>query len=92
MHRSQERPSRRLYVPCECECSTAYGDGGAGEPSPGDGLNLDLLCMYRLGRQDSADPVMVDVEVNGKPVRMEVDTGAAVSVMSQSSYERIRGE
>jgi hypothetical protein len=53
---------------------------------------MDLLSLYRLGRPESPDPVMVDVIVNGGPVRMEVDTGAAVSVMSQSSYERIRGD
>ena len=35
------------------------------------------------------DPLMVDVEVNGKPLRMEVDTGAAVSVMGVSAFKRL---
>ena len=53
-------------------------------------LSMDPLSLYLLGRPDSVDPVMVEVKMNGESVRMEVDTGAAVSVMSQSSYERIR--
>jgi len=33
---------------------------------------------------------MVEVQLNGRSVRMEVDTGAAVSVMSLPCYERVR--
>ena len=88
---SKQGASKPAAIRTVCAC-TAHGDGGAGDPNHGDGLNMDLLSLYRLGRQEAADPVMVDVMVNGGPVRMEVDTGAAVSVMSQSSYERIRGD
>ena len=72
-----------------CAC-TSHGCGGAREPDQGEFLSMDPLSLYLLGRPESVDPVMVEVRMNGESVRMEVDTGAAVSVMSQSSYERIR--
>ena len=52
-------------------------------------FSLDNLNLYVV-KQHGVDPLMVDVCLNGKPVRMEVDTGAAVSVMSHSCYERVR--
>ena len=36
--------------------------------------------------------VMVTLELNGNEVQMEVDTGAAVTVMRSSCYDRIKGE
>ena len=38
--------------------------------------------LYRL-EQHKASPIMVNVQVNGVPVSMELDIGAAVSVMPQ---------
>ena len=32
---------------------------------------------------------MIDVQVNNQKVRMEVDTGAAVSVISMENYEKV---
>ncbi len=53
--------------------------------------DLDFLTIYKLTKEESLlnDPLMVDVEVNGKPLRMEVDTGAAVSVMGVSAFKRL---
>ena len=34
----------------------------------------------------TGDPIMVDVTVNSVPVTMELDTGASVSVLSNSTY------
>ena len=81
--------SKPATIRTVCAC-TSHGCGGASEPEQGDFLSLDPLSLYLLGRPESVDPVMVEVKMNGESVRMEVDTGAAVSVMSQSSYERIR--
>ena len=53
---------------------------------------LDPLSLYLLGRPAAVDPVMVEVTINGKPVQMEVDTGAAVTVMNRSSYARVEGD
>ena len=54
-------------------------------------LSMDPLELFVLREKSSSDPVMVEVQLNGKPVRMEVDTGAAVSVMSLPCYERVKG-
>ena len=44
----------------------------------------DPLYLFLLEKQSAVNPVMVEVSMNGAPVRMEVDTGAAVSVMNAS--------
>lgn len=51
---------------------------------------LDALNLYVLEKQHGVDPVIVEVRLNGRSVQMEVDTGAAVSVMSLSCYERVK--
>ena len=46
--------------------------------------DLVFLTIYKLTKEKGTllnDPLMVDVEVNLKPLRTEVDTGAAESVM-----------
>ena len=60
--------------------------GGLGELG-----GLDLLDLYKLGAQSKHEPVFVELSLNGHVARMEVDTGAAVSVMSSGMYERING-
>ena len=35
------------------------------------------------------DPILVEVTVNGSPVRMELDTGASLSLLSKNTYEKI---
>ena len=48
----------------------------------------DDLPMFRLGSKRT-DPIVVEVNVSGVPVSMEVDTGAAVSVMSQEQQQEL---
>ena len=51
------------------------------------------LNLYKLGNEERfRNPVMVSLGLNGVEVKMEVDTGAAVSVISNDLYSRIRGE
>ena len=54
---------------------------------------MNFLSLYPLGARNNKrhDPVMLILELNGVQVEMEIDTGAAVSVMSYSCYDRIRG-
>ena len=42
----------------------------------------ELLPLFRLGKKGTS-PIVIDVNINGKMVTMEVDTGAARSVMSE---------
>ena len=71
-------PSRRLV------CDELSYTGRSSEE-----FSLDPLSLFVV-KQQGVDPVMIDVCLNGKPMRMEVDTGAAVSVVSLSAYERVR--
>jgi hypothetical protein len=51
---------------------------------------LDSWSLYPLtGGRSGRDPIVVSVVMNGKDVPMELDTGAAVSVMSSSCYNRV---
>ena len=53
---------------------------------------MNFLSLYTLnGGSRKHDPIMVGMKLNGKEVGMEVNTGAAVSVMSLSQYQGING-
>ena len=43
-------------------------------------------------RSESSQPLEVDLTIEGKPLRMEVDTGAAVSLVSEKTYKSILPE
>ena len=51
------------------------------------GLEEDQT-LYHL-EQHKVSPIKVNVQVNGMPVSMELDTGAAVSVMSQQQQKEL---
>ena len=40
--------------------------------------------------QHQGQPYTVEVKINGVPISLEIDTGAAVTVLNQSTYERTR--
>ena len=44
-------------------------------------------------RSPNSEPFMVTVQIQGKPVQMEIDTGATFSVMSESTFKSLwKGE
>ena len=48
---------------------------------------LDAENEYLLFKfEDKKKPYTTTVDIDGKPVSMEIDTGAAISIMSQDSY------
>ena len=48
-------------------------------------VETDAYTLFTVqGR--TGDPIMVDVSLNLVPVTMELDTGASVSVLSNSTY------
>ena len=49
-----------------------------------------IYVVYQVGGS-SEDSVRVDVELDGNPLRMEVDTGARVSVVSEKTYRSLFG-
>ena len=38
----------------------------------------------------SSDPIMIDLQLEGQPVSMELDTGASVTILNNSTYDRIK--
>lgn len=43
-----------------------------------------------VSNENSSRPITVDLELNGMPTRMEVDTGASVSVITYKTWHRIK--
>ena len=50
--------------------------------------NTDDLPIYRVSKP-SSNPITVELEINHKKLLMEIDTGAAVSVMSRDKYNKL---
>ena len=51
-------------------------------PSP----STDEYTLFQLSERRDEEPIMVSVLANNKDLSMEVDTGAALSVISESTY------
>lgn len=60
--------------------------GASGTEDSGD--SDSALPVLKLGAQ-TGHPITVDVQVNGKFLTMELDTGAAVSVISEDAQRRL---
>ncbi len=48
----------------------------------------EVYTMFQL-TQSRSDPLYLTVTVNQKQIQMEIDTGAAVSIISEETYQRI---
>ena len=45
--------------------------------------------LHALSTQQSSDPIIVEVSINGEQVHVEVDTGAAVSLVSEAVCKQL---
>ena len=45
--------------------------------------------QYTIGAKSATRPILVELDLNDKHVTMEVDTGAAVSLISERTYEKL---
>ena len=70
----QRRQSRKTY----------YVEEREDQETPGDGT-YSLFAV----RNQRCDPILRDVCINQVPLKMELDTGAAVSVITQRTYQKI---
>lgn len=57
-------------------------DGGDGEPE-----SEILYSVHVIGKQGRRDPLTTTVTINRKPVSMEIDTGASVSLISEQTFK-----
>ena len=70
----QRRPLRKTY----------YVEEEEDQETPGNGT-YSLFAV----RNQAGDPILRDVCINQVPIKMELDTGAAVSVITQRTYQKI---
>ena len=49
----------------------------------------DSEGLYTISDKSLVKPFTVDVKLNGKPLSMELDTGATVSLISQNTFKRL---
>ena len=47
------------------------------------------LTLFNVNQPSSSQPIMVELEVNGQKLPMELDTGTAVSLISSTTKERM---
>lgn len=77
------RPQQRTnFVNDDGSTARDVGDTSAGEISVDETIDQAFL-IARLGEKQS-HPFRVDMMVNGKPLNMEIDTGASVSLISST--------
>ena len=63
------------------------------QPSPDEKHEYALFTIQDTkGVTDKPDPLYVSVDVNGKQVSMEIDTGSAVSIMSELKFKEISSD
>ena len=80
--RDEAAPSKEHFKDTQTSKPTNYMDEEQRSTESEDEL-LNILSG------DHTDPYMVEVTLNGVPISMELDTGAAVSVINQSTYRSI---
>ena len=54
-----------------------------------DGEKTETYALYKLSSSKSQMPLVQLLTVNGIPLQMQVDTGAVVSLISESTYQRV---
>ena len=59
--------------------------------SEGTSWELEELGLYQIHRvkKGTTPPVRVEVRVNSKPLKIEADTGAAVLIISQKTWQEV---
>ena len=61
------------------------------EDSAGEDSAVDNVSVFAVGTP-LVHPIVVKVAVNGTTIEMEVENGAAVSLVSERSWKQIRGQ
>ena len=55
---------------------------------PVDSTDTEEYPLYQLTEQSGSKPIELSVEVQGKTIPMELDTGAAMSLISEETYKK----
>ena len=49
----------------------------------------DSYTLFSLGKDQKNDPILVTVFLNGQIIEMQLDTGASVSIISETTYKSL---
>ena len=64
----------------------AQEESGQHESTSGDEYSLNAV----QGKRASPPPFTLSLKINGTPVEMEVDTGAAISILNEPTFDRVK--
>ena len=64
----------------------AQEEPGQHESTSGDKYSLNAV----QGKRASPPPFTLSLKINGTPVKMEVDTGAAISILNEPTFNRVK--
>ena len=67
---------------------TKWVDNESEDRNPRDGTAPEEFHLFNVGTR-SSEPITIEVSANGKPLRMEIDTGAALSIISEKTRKDI---
>ena len=81
-HRKTQQQRSQKRQQCDLETKTLTVVSDDGEPE------TEFLTMYPV-KMTSAKPIRVSVVINGQSLDMELDTGASVSLISESTYFKL---
>ena len=73
------RPKSTKYIASDVSMNTKTGDGD----------EVEELGLFMVSDRGGVQPIWIDVEIEGKTVSMELDTGAAVSIMSSTAWRTL---
>ena len=57
--------------------------------SDAEDTTTDVFQLYTVGMKLATRPITVELSLDGKPITMEVDTGAAVSLISERTHKAL---
>ena len=73
------RPKSTKYIASDVSMNTKTGDGD----------EVEELGLFMVSDRGGVQSIWIDVEIEGKTVSMELDTGAAVSIMSSTAWRTL---
>ena len=85
---------KRGHLKAVCRSKTKKPSGGKKQPqSPRKvcqiGDEYQENSLYTIKAVSASHPLMIQVEIDGQCVQMELDTGAAYSIMSETTYQEL---
>ena len=84
----QDRPVTKKWV--QPHKGTKWID--AGKPEQNSDADSELP-LFKIGDANkTVHPITMDMEINGQVLKMEIDTGAVVSIISKTTYQKLFSE